>query len=59
MREHLTTGLPGPLRRMLLLWADQCPKLQGRLGFHAQEGEAFGPGGCSRVGEDGVREQRW
>ncbi len=66
MLEHLTRGLPGAVRRMLLRRADQFPKLHGhfalfhgRLGFHAEEGEAFGPGECWMVGENGEREQLW
>ena len=44
MLEHLTQGLPGAVRRMLLRRADQFPKLHGRfaphlgrLSFHADD----------------------
>jgi len=64
--EHLTAGLPGAIRRMLLRRADQFPMLHGRfapfhgrLGFHAEEGEVIGPGECWEEGENGERVRLW
>ncbi len=66
MLAHLTSGLPGPLRRMLLRRADQFPKLHGhfapyngRLGFHAEEGEVIGMDECWHRNEDGTTERLW
>ena len=66
MLEHLAQDLPSPVRRMLLRRADQFPLLHGqfapyngRLGFHAEEGEIIGPGECWRVLPNGEREQLW
>ncbi len=64
MLEHLSKGLPGAVRRMLLRRADQFPKLHGsfapfhgELGFHAEEGEVIGMGHCWREGPNGDLEQ--
>jgi len=66
MLAHLTSGLPSPLRRMLLRRADQFPKLHGhfapyndRLGFHAEEGEVIGMDECWHRNEDGTTERLW
>ncbi len=66
MLAHLTSGLPGPLRRMILRRADQFPKLHGhfapyngRLGFHAEEGEVIGMDECWHRYEDGTTERLW
>ena len=66
MLQHLTSGVPSPLRRMLLRRADQFPLLHGhfapyngRLGFHAEEGEIIGMDSCWHRNEDGSTVQLW
>ncbi len=66
MLNHLSKGLPGPLRRLLLRRAGRFPKLHGHfapyvgcLGFHAEEGEIIGMDECWRELENGQRERLW